>query len=335
MGLFDRLFGKKETAKVAEEKLEENLLTETTQKEELSEKANEQDKVEVVQQEDVSSEGAGSVENGPEAASVNAQVEEETGDNSNHPSEDTNEFAADKTDLKVSEFSQSTASEPKDLVDQPVVEQFPTKQAQADASNDSAKEEAVDTSKEQSSSQQVMEDYYRRKAALEKNLQEKAAATVPVMPEEVPQENQASTSAEASQNKATYDTIPETDQEKYKRSLKKTRTGFSARLNSFFANFRRVDEEFFEDLEEMLILSDVGVHVATTLTEELRYEAKLENAKKPDALKRVIVEKLVGIYEKDGRYNEAINYQDGLTVMLFVGVNGVGKTTSIGKLAYR
>ncbi|KGE60844.1 SRP54-type, GTPase domain protein [Streptococcus pyogenes MGAS2111] len=96
-----------------------------------------------------------------------------------------------------------------------------------------------------------------------------------------------------------------------------------------------MDEEFFEDLEEMLILSDVGVHVATTLTEELRYEAKLENAKKPDALKRVIVEKLVDIYEKDGRYNEAINYQDGLTVMLFVGVNGVGKTTSIGKLAYR
>lgn len=129
--------------------------------------------------------------------------------------------------------------------------------------------------------------------------------------------------------------VTETDEEKYKRSLKKTRTGFSARLNSFFANFRRVDEEFFEELEEMLILSDVGVHVATTLTEELRYEAKLENAKKTDALKRVIVEKLVDIYEKDGQYNEAINYQDGLTVMLFVGVNGVGKTTSIGKLAYR
>ncbi|HEL0560373.1 TPA: signal recognition particle-docking protein FtsY [Streptococcus equi subsp. zooepidemicus] len=127
----------------------------------------------------------------------------------------------------------------------------------------------------------------------------------------------------------------ESDQEKYKRSLKKTRTGFSARLNSFFANFRRVDEDFFEDLEELLILSDVGVHVATTLTEELRYEAKLENAKKPEALKRLIIEKLVAIYEKDGLYNEAIHYQQDLTVMLFVGVNGVGKTTSIGKLAYR
>ena len=127
----------------------------------------------------------------------------------------------------------------------------------------------------------------------------------------------------------------ETVQEKYDRSLKKTRTGFGARLNAFFANFRSVDEEFFEELEELLIMSDVGVQVASNLTEELRYEAKLENAKKPDALRRVIIEKLVELYEKDGNYDESIHFQDGLTVMLFVGVNGVGKTTSIGKLAHR
>ena len=129
--------------------------------------------------------------------------------------------------------------------------------------------------------------------------------------------------------------VQETVQEKYDRSLKKTRTGFGARLNAFFANFRSVDEEFFEELEELLIMSDVGVQVASNLTEELRYEAKLENAKKPEALRRVIIEKLVELYEKDGIYNENINFQDGLTVMLFVGVNGVGKTTSIGKLANR
>ena len=127
----------------------------------------------------------------------------------------------------------------------------------------------------------------------------------------------------------------ETVQEKYDRSLKKTRTGFGARLNAFFANFRSVDEEFFEELEELLIMSDVGVQVASNLTEELRYEAKLENAKKPDSLRRVIIEKLVELYEKDGNYDESIHFQDGLTVMLFVGVNGVGKTTSIGKLAHR
>lgn len=129
--------------------------------------------------------------------------------------------------------------------------------------------------------------------------------------------------------------VEETVQEKYDRSLKKTRTGFGARLNAFFANFRSVDEEFFEELEELLIMSDVGVQVASNLTEELRYEAKLENAKKPDALRRVIIEKLVELYEKDGNYDEQIHFQDDLTVMLFVGVNGVGKTTSIGKLAHR
>ncbi|EFM31778.1 signal recognition particle-docking protein FtsY [Streptococcus mitis] len=132
-----------------------------------------------------------------------------------------------------------------------------------------------------------------------------------------------------------YLRVEETVQEKYDRSLKKTRTGFGARLNAFFANFRSVDEDFFEELEELLIMSDVGVQVASNLTEELRYEAKLENAKKPDALRRVIIEKLVELYEKDGNYDEQIHFQDGLTVMLFVGVNGVGKTTSIGKLAHR
>ena len=154
-----------------------------------------------------------------------------------------------------------------------------------------------------------------------------------------PQSNEAETEVfeEEEANQAIEETpqVQETEQEKYDRSLKKTRTGFGARLNAFFANFRSVDEDFFEELEELLIMSDVGVQVASNLTEELRYEAKLENAKKPDALRRVIIEKLVELYEKDGIYNENINFQDGLTVMLFVGVNGVGKTTSIGKLANR
>ena len=152
-----------------------------------------------------------------------------------------------------------------------------------------------------------------------------------------PDETEADTSEEVEEDLVIEEIPPvqETVQEKYDRSLKKTRTGFGARLNAFFANFRSVDEEFFEELEELLIMSDVGVQVASNLTEELRYEAKLENAKKPDALRRVIIEKLVELYEKDGQYNESINFQNGLTVMLFVGVNGVGKTTSIGKLAHR
>lgn len=171
----------------------------------------------------------------------------------------------------------------------------------------------------------VMADYYAKKAqvaaAAEKGKTVTFEAVQTRKVEEKTEEVQASKT--------------ETEQEKYNRTLKKTRTGFAARLNEFFANFRRVDEEFFEELEEMLILSDVGVNVATQLTEDLRYEARLENVKKTEDLQRLIIEKLVDIYEKDDVYKEHINFQDGLTVMLFVGVNGVGKTTSIGKLAHK
>ena len=173
----------------------------------------------------------------------------------------------------------------------------------------------------------VMADYYAKKEAAKEALDR--GETVEFEAVETKQEDVKEDSVEP------VNAPVETEEEKYNRSLKKTRTGFSARLNAFLANFRRVDEDFFEELEEMLILSDVGVNVATQLTEDLRYEAKLENAKKADDLKRVIIEKLVEIYEKDGVFNEQINFQDGLTVMLFVGVNGVGKTTSIGKLAYK
>ena len=171
----------------------------------------------------------------------------------------------------------------------------------------------------------VMADYYAKKAQVAAAAEKGETVTFEAVQtrkvEEKPEEVQASET--------------ETEQEKYNRTLKKTRTGFAARLNEFFANFRRVDEEFFEELEEMLILSDVGVNVATQLTEDLRYEARLENVKKTEDLQRLIIEKLVDIYEKDDVYKEQINFQDGLTVMLFVGVNGVGKTTSIGKLAHK
>ena len=152
---------------------------------------------------------------------------------------------------------------------------------------------------------------------------------------EISEEGEEESSVEETTSEPEIAEPTETVQEKYNRSLKKTRTGFGAALNAFFANFRSVDEDFFEELEELLIMSDVGVQVASNLTEELRYEARLENAKKPDALRRVIIEKLVDLYEKDGQYNEQINFKEGLTVMLFVGVNGVGKTTSIGKLAHK
>ncbi|EOV2448947.1 signal recognition particle-docking protein FtsY [Enterococcus faecalis] len=126
-------------------------------------------------------------------------------------------------------------------------------------------------------------------------------------------------------------------QEKYEKGLEKTRKIFGQRLNELFANFRSVDEDFFEELEETLIGADVGFDTSLKITEALRQEVKLRNVKKPAQVQNTIIEKMVDLYEEAGiNENNAINLQpNGLTVILFVGVNGVGKTTSIGKLAHQ
>ena len=133
--------------------------------------------------------------------------------------------------------------------------------------------------------------------------------------------------------------VPETQAEiteKYDKGLKKSRKTFGQRLNELFANFRSVDEDFFEEVEETLIGADVGFDAAMRIADEMRQEVKLKNVKKPKEVQNVIIEKLVNLYDEAGEdENHALNIQpNDLTVMLFVGVNGVGKTTSIGKLAY-
>ena len=138
---------------------------------------------------------------------------------------------------------------------------------------------------------------------------------------------------ESSEEGATED-----EQERYDKGLEKTNHSFGARLNAFFAKFRTVDENFFDDLEDLLIESDVGFETAEELTDSLRDEAKLQNAKSHDALKQVIVEKLVDIYDKGGEGEDSKLADDSSAkpnVYLFVGVNGAGKTTTIGKLAKR
>ncbi|MGK4062147.1 signal recognition particle-docking protein FtsY [Lactobacillus johnsonii] len=149
--------------------------------------------------------------------------------------------------------------------------------------------------------------------------------------EEKPEETESS--EEGSEEVNTED-----EQEIYDKGLEKTNHSFGARLNAFFAKFRTVDENFFDDLEDLLIESDVGFETAEELTDSLRDEAKLQNAKSHDALKQVIVEKLVDIYDKGGEGEDSKLADDPSAkpnVYLFVGVNGAGKTTTIGKLAKR
>lgn len=167
------------------------------------------------------------------------------------------------------------------------------------------------------------------------SAQEEKDATATTKSEDSESESSSSESlgeSESDAKRATNET------ELYEKGLEKTNQGFGARLNRFFAQFRTVDEDFFDDLEELLIESDVGYETAEELTDELRDEAKLQKAKSRDDLKKVIVEKLVNLYDENGNSeNEKLKvHNDGKpNIYLFVGVNGAGKTTTIGKLAKR
>lgn len=371
MGLFDRLFGKKEeTEKVlpSSEEVTESTEVEETVKEEPAATLNDKEEQKIADMEAYYQELKARIaathqpvstvaqEEPTEEPLVEEKVTSETNEDQVPVEESPVVFEPAQTEAspeEVSPLADETETEPLEEVE---IEMEETENGEeADGANGSEmKEESPITSPspeaeqvEASTTEEEVPELVEAQDEVSEPEVSEAIAQVEETSEvaeaesRLPEGEAASTVEERTVEEAEAP-IPdevepeqETIQEKYDRSLKKTRTGFGARLNAFFANFRSVDEEFFEELEELLIMSDVGVQVASNLTEELRYEARLENAKKPDALKRVIIEKLVDLYEKDGQFNEAIRFQDGLTVMLFVGVNGVGKTTSIGKLAHR
>lgn len=125
--------------------------------------------------------------------------------------------------------------------------------------------------------------------------------------------------------------------QKFKVGLEKTRNSFTSKVNDLVARYRKVDEDFFEELEELLLQADVGFETVMDLMDKLRYEVQRQNIKDTNGIQSIISEKLVEIYESGDENLTDLNIQqDGdLTVILFVGVNGVGKTTTIGKLAHR
>lgn len=189
--------------------------------------------------------------------------------------------------------------------------------------------EPIKEDDESEASEEVAEDEEEPESEETTEFEEKQDA------EPEPQESETTEEEETEEVEEDEDFSQE---ELYEKGLEKTNKGFGARLNAFFAKFRTVDEDFFDDLEDLLIESDVGYETAEQLTDELREEAKLQNAKSRDDLKKVIVEKLVDLYDKDGNSeDEKLIYhpEDKPNVYLFVGVNGAGKTTTIGKLAKR
>ncbi len=153
---------------------------------------------------------------------------------------------------------------------------------------------------------------------------------------DAPEVVSAATSAAVAESEAPADSEAEpTEAERYDEGLKKSRKTFGDRINAFLANFRHVDESFFDDLEDTLIESDVGYETAMRISDELRDEVKLQNVKSKKEISSVIVEKLVDMYGEAGKGedNSIHMAKSGPTVILFVGVNGAGKTTTIGKMA--
>jgi len=124
--------------------------------------------------------------------------------------------------------------------------------------------------------------------------------------------------------------------ELYDKGLEKTRNEFVSKLNLLGIKYTKVNEEYFEELESLLIMSDIGVNTALNFIDKLRKRVKSENITDTSFLKEVIVDELFMIYVSGDNLSDKIKMNEtGPTVLLFVGVNGVGKTTTIGKLAYK
>lgn len=122
--------------------------------------------------------------------------------------------------------------------------------------------------------------------------------------------------------------------QKYDEALTKTRKEFSTQLSTLSKKYKNIDDDYFEELENILIMADIGVDTVMKFVDKLRKRTKEENIKDSDMLKEVIIDELLIMYVDNGILTNKINYSENKpTVMLFVGVNGVGKTTSIGKIA--
>lgn len=236
--------------------------------------------------------------------------------------------------IKKSLFGQKDEEKP---------EEVKADQEEAAEENAETENEAVAETTE-TSEEAVVEKAEEQEETADEESTEAAEEESAEVAEDVEEETETTETAEEKTEAEEETTEPaeESTEEKttelYEKGLEKSNKGFGARLNAFLAKFRTVDEDFFDDLEELLIESDVGYETSEELTDQLREEAKLQKAKSRDDLKRVIVQKLVEVYDENANSeNEKLAYDPNAkpNVYLFVGVNGAGKTTTVGKLAKR
>ncbi|WP_302187355.1 signal recognition particle-docking protein FtsY [uncultured Lactobacillus sp.] len=226
--------------------------------------------------------------------------------------------------IKKSLFGSKEAEKEEPEAAKPAEEQAEPAAEESEATEPVEQAEAAATESEAEPAEEAEAEPKAAKETAESEPEEEQAAEPEA--EEAPE---AETEAASTEAKRT---------ELYEQGLSKSNKGFGARLNAFLAKFRTVDEDFFDELEELLIESDVGYETSEDLTDQLREEAKLQKAKSREDLKKVIVQKLVEVYDDNGDpENEKLTYDPSAkpNVYLFVGVNGAGKTTTVGKLAKR
>lgn len=245
--------------------------------------------------------------------------------------------------IKKSLFGQKDEEKPEEVK----ADQEEAAEESAEAENE-AVAETTETAEEEKtevaeaeSNEETTEETEASEEAVEEEKTETTETAEEAVEETEPAEEtveEEKTEAEEETTESAAESTAEKTTELYEKGLEKSNKGFGARLNAFLAKFRTVDEDFFDDLEELLIESDVGYETSEELTDQLREEAKLQKAKSRDDLKRVIVQKLVEVYDENANSeNEKLAYDPNAkpNVYLFVGVNGAGKTTTVGKLAKR
>lgn len=245
----------------------------------------------------------------------------------------------EKEEVKSEETAEEQETTSENQEDSEKVEDYTSEEAQ-ESTDSGSDEEETEESEPVAKENEEEESQLTDEVTVETPIQEEEESQTSVDKEvEESTENSDNPEDESIEAKENKDSEEENDDTQlYEKGLEKTNKGFGTRLNAFFAQFRTVDEDFFDDLEELLIESDVGYETAEELTEQLRDEAKLQKAKSHEDLKRVIVEKLVDLYDQNGNSEDEkliYNPDNKPNVYLFVGVNGAGKTTTIGKLAKR
>lgn len=233
---------------------------------------------------------------------------------------DQEEAAEESTETENEAVAETTETS-----EEAVAEKTEAEETAEEQSTEVAEEESAEATEETVTSEEAKEESTEATEDVEEETETTEAA-------------EEETEAEEETTEPTEESTEEKTTELYEKGLEKSNKGFGARLNAFLAKFRTVDEDFFDDLEELLIESDVGYETSEELTDQLREEAKLQKAKSRDDLKRVIVQKLVEVYDENANSeNEKLAYDPNAkpNVYLFVGVNGAGKTTTVGKLAKR